>query len=47
MNLEQNPYLEENYIGYIFQNNQLLEDFSVIENVAVPLILKNLSKTFI
>ena len=26
-------------IGYIFQNNQLLEDFNVQENVALPLIL--------
>jgi len=26
-------------IGYIFQNNQLLEDFNVLENVALPLIL--------
>lgn len=44
MNLEQKTLFRRNYIGYIFQNNQLLEDFSVIENVAVPLILKNLSK---
>ncbi len=27
-------------IGFIFQNNQLLEDFSVEENVALPLILQ-------
>ena len=27
------------YIGYIFQNNQLLEDFNVQENIALPLIL--------
>ena len=26
-------------IGYIFQNNQLLEDFNVLENIAFPLIL--------
>lgn len=31
-------------IGYIFQNNQLLEDFSVLENVALPLILNNFTK---
>ena len=42
MNLEQKTLFRRNYIGYIFQNNQLLEDFSVIENVAVPLILKKI-----
>ena len=26
-------------IGYVFQNNQLLEDFNVQENIALPLIL--------
>ena len=28
-----------NLKNYIFQNNQLLEDFNVLENVALPLIL--------
>ncbi len=26
-------------IGFIFQNNQLLEDFNVLENIALPLLL--------
>ena len=26
-------------IGFIFQNNQLLEDFNVLENIALPLVL--------
>ncbi len=30
-------------IGFIFQNNQLLEDFNVEENVALPLILNGCS----
>ena len=44
MSLEQKTLFRRQNIGYIFQNNQLLEDFSVIENVAIPLILNNLSK---
>ena len=31
--------LRRNDIGYVFQNNQLLEDFTVEENIALPLIL--------
>ncbi len=30
-------------IGFIFQNNQLLEDFSVEENIALPLIMDGYS----
>ena len=30
-------------IGFIFQNNQLLEDFSVQENIALPLIMEGFS----
>ena len=41
MSLEQKTLFRRKNIGYIFQNNQLLEDFSVIENVAIPLILNN------
>ena len=46
MSLEQKTMFRRQNIGYIFQNNQLLEDFSVIENVAIPLILNNLPKSF-
>ena len=40
-NLSQNLRTEirRKLIGYIFQNNQLLEDFNVLENIAFPLIL--------
>ena len=37
-NTEKTEFRKKN-IGYIFQNNQLLEDFNVQENVALPLIL--------
>ena len=37
-NLRKTEFRKKN-IGYIFQNNQLLEDFNVLENVALPLIL--------
>ena len=46
MSLEQKTMFRRQNIGYIFQNNQLLEDFSVIENVAIPLILNKFSKRF-
>ena len=41
LNLSQNLKTEirRKFIGYIFQNNQLLEDFNVLENIAFPLIL--------
>ena len=41
LNLSQNLKTEirKKFIGYIFQNNQLLEDFNVLENIAFPLIL--------
>ncbi len=41
-NLKKTEFRKKN-IGYIFQNNQLLEDFNVLENVALPLILNGLS----
>jgi len=31
----------KNYISIIFQNNNLLSDFTALENVAMPLIIKN------
>ena len=46
MSLEQKTLFRRQNIGYIFQNNQLLEDFSVIENVAIPLILNNFPKRY-
>lgn len=46
MSLEQKTLFRRQNIGYIFQNNQLLEDFTVLENVAIPLILNNFSKRF-
>lgn len=36
---EQQSLFRKENIGFIFQNNQLLEDFNVEENVALPLIL--------
>ena len=44
MSLEEKTFFQEKKYWLYFQNNQLLEDFSVIENVAIPLILNNLSK---
>jgi len=40
----QRNYFRKKHIGFIFQNNQLLEDFNVSENVALPLILNGESK---
>ena len=40
---EEKVEFRKNNIGFIFQNNQLLEDLSVEENVALPLILDGLS----
>ena len=37
-NVKKTEFRKKN-IGYIFQNNQLLEDFNVQENIALPLIL--------
>ncbi len=36
--------LRRRKIGFVFQNNQLLEDFNILENIALPLILNGLSK---
>ena len=33
--------LIRNYISIIFQNNNLLSDFTAVENVAMPLIIRN------
>ena len=42
---EEKVIFRKNNIGFIFQNNQLLEDFNVEENVALPLILDGVSFT--
>ena len=36
---EEKVIFRKKNIGFIFQNNQLLEDFNVEENVALPLLL--------
>ena len=43
LNAEEKVIFRRKNIGFIFQNNQLLEDFSVEENVALPLILNGMS----
>ena len=43
LNLEEKVIFRKKKIGLVFQNNQLLEDFSVEENVAMPLILEGVS----
>jgi len=39
LNSEEKTFFRRKNIGFIFQNNQLLEDFTCEENVALPLIL--------
>ena len=39
LNTKEKTEFRKKNIGYIFQNNQLLEDFNVQENIALPLIL--------
>ncbi len=34
------------YVSIIFQNNNLLSDFTALENVALPLIIRNKSYSF-
>ena len=34
------------YVSIIFQNNNLLSDFTALENVAIPLIIRNKSYSF-
>jgi ABC-type lipoprotein export system ATPase subunit len=34
------------YISIIFQNNNLLSDFTALENVAIPLIIRNKAYSF-
>ena len=44
LSIEQKTFFRRKNIGYIFQNNQLLEDFTVQENIALPLILNGNSR---
>ncbi len=46
LSTEEKTKFRKNKIGYIFQNNQLLEDFTVQENIALPLILNGNSKDY-
>ena len=43
LNVEDRTSLRKKDIGFIFQNNQLLEDFTVLENIALPLILNGVN----
>ncbi|MBF91420.1 MAG: hypothetical protein CMP34_01275 [Rickettsiales bacterium] len=43
MKIEEKTNFRKDNIGFIFQNNQLLEDFNVLENIALPLILNGVS----
>ena len=43
MKPEEKTIFRKDNIGFIFQNNQLLEDFNVLENIALPLILNGVS----
>ena len=43
LDLDQKNNFRKKSIGFIFQNNQLLEDFSCEENIAFPLILNGTS----
>ena len=44
MNNNQKTEMRRDKIGFIFQNNQLLEDFNVVENISLPLILKGMKQ---
>ena len=46
LSTEEKTKFRKNKIGYIFQNNQLLEDFTVQENIAIPIILNGNSKDY-
>ena len=47
-NLSENKknQIVRDYISIIFQNNNLLSDFTALENVAIPLIIRNKSYSF-
>lgn len=36
--------LRKNHIGFIYQSHHLLPEFSALENVAMPLLIKNIKK---
>jgi ABC-type lipoprotein export system ATPase subunit len=44
LNENEKNQVRKNKISVIFQNNNLLNDFTAIENVVMPLIIKNIDK---
>jgi len=48
LNLSENKknQIIRDYVSIIFQNNNLLSDFTALENVAIPLIIRNNSYNF-
>jgi len=48
LNLSENKknQIIRDYVSIIFQNNNLLSDFTALENVAIPLIIRNKSYNF-
>jgi len=44
LNLEQRSYLRRKYFGFVFQGFNLLEHSSALDNVALPLLYRNIPK---
>lgn len=36
--------IRKNYIGFVFQNFALIQDFTIYENIEIPLLAKNIKK---
>ena len=43
-NDQQRTNLRKNHIGFIYQSHHLLPEFSALENVAMPLLIRNIEK---